>query len=127
MTDLDQLAERHAVITAPWLVWGVYTGDADLIAEELEPLTRQDLLALAVVLASQVPQPRTRPDDGVVDEVAVERAAAGKVGPLTRAERAAAIRLMAARRVPIRQIQEALHVNHRTVDRVLGRREEGAA
>lgn len=58
MTDL---AEVMAAIDAPWLAWAVHTADAPLVAELLEPLTRQELYALAVALASQVPRPRTPP------------------------------------------------------------------
>jgi len=118
MTDREQLAERMAAIDAPWLAWAVHTRDAGLVSELLEPLSRQELYALAVALASQVPRPRTRPDDGEVDEVAVERAADlsnPSPGPLTRAERAEAIRLMVSRRVPYLQIVRRFQVNHRVI------------
>jgi hypothetical protein len=125
--ELDHLAEHLAVSTAPWLTWAVHTRDPGLVAELLDSLTHQDLLALAVTLASQVPQPRTRPDDGVVDEVAVMRAAEGHVGPLTRAERAAAIRLMVKRGVPEKRIERGLHVSFRTIQRVLAQSEQVAS
>lgn len=115
----DELAEQLAVSTAPWLAWAVHTRDAGLVAELLDSLTHQDLLALAVTMASQIPQPRTRPDDGVVDEVAVMRAAEGHVGPLTRAERAAAIRLMTKRKVPEKEIERRLHVSYKSIQRAL--------
>lgn len=130
MTDPDALAELHATTTAPWLAWAVHTRDAALVAELLEPLDRQGLYALAVALASQVPRPRTRPDDGVVDEVAVERAADlfERVGPLTRAERAAAVRLMSARGIPNKHIMSRLGVSGSTLVRIRGSQErEGAA
>lgn len=128
MTDLDELAQRMAGIDAPWLAWAVHARDAALVAELLEPLTRQELYALAVALASQVPRPLTRPDDGEVDEVAVDRAADlanPRPGPLTRAERHAAIRLMVVRGVPWKQIVQRFGVNHAVIARLVER--EGAA
>lgn len=125
MTDRDELAEFHATCTAPWLAWAVQVeASPGMVAELLEPLDRQSLYALAVALASQVPRPRSRPDDGVVDEVAVERAAAGHVGPLTPAEREAAVRLMFVRRVPMAEIQRRLRLSGKTVGRLLGPAQE---
>jgi hypothetical protein len=118
MTDLEQLAERMAAIDAPWLAWAVHTRNPAVVSGILCPLTVQELYALAVALASQIPQPRTRPDDGVVDEVVVERAADlahPLEGPLTRAERAEAIRLMVSRRVPFKRIVQRFQVNHRVI------------
>lgn len=125
--ELDHLAEVLASNTAPWLAWAVHHRDKRLIDELVEPFDFQQLRALVVVLASQVPQPRTRPNDGIVDEVAVRRAADGDVGPLTREERAEAIRLMHRRGEPIREILRRLHVTTMTVDRVMGKTGDDAA
>lgn len=124
--EKEELAARLAVTTATWLGWAVHTNDADLVRELLEPLTHQELLALAVTMGSQIPQPRTRPDDGIVDEVAVVRAAEGHLQPLTRAERAAAIRLMTKRGVPSKHIEQRLHVSFKTIQSVLARTDDEA-
>jgi len=69
-------------------------------------------------------QPRTRPDDGIVDEVAVRRAIEGEqVGPLTREERAQAVRLMYRRGTSWEDISERLGVSHYTIGRLLGGQE----
>ena len=131
LADLDDLADWHASYTAPYLAWAVACHDRELIAELLEPLDIINLRALAVVLAAQVPRPRTRPDDGVVDEVAVRRAAAGEHrGPLTRAERIAAVRLMHQQGARRDLISRRLGVSWATISRILGpeepRRRESA-
>jgi hypothetical protein len=54
-----------------------------------------------------------------IDEVAVARAVAGHRVLLTDAERAAVVRLLAARDLPPARIAELLHTNIRTVARVL--------
>lgn len=119
--NLDDLAAWHASYTAPYLAWAVACHDRELIAELLEPLDIISLRALAVVLASLVPRPGTRPDDGVVDEVAVRRAAAGEHrGPLTRAERIAAVRLMHQQGVRRDLISRRLGVSWATIGRILG-------
>ncbi|MBA9003686.1 hypothetical protein [Thermomonospora cellulosilytica] len=123
----EELAEFHAGYTAPWLAWAVYQRDPALVAELLEPLDVQSLRALAVVLASQIPRPRTRPDDGVVDEIAVRRAADGDVGPLTRAERAAAVRLMHRRGASWTEIETTLRVSGATISRLVGLKTERKA
>lgn len=125
--ERDHLAELLAVSAVPWLAWAVHQRDAALVAELLEPMDRQQLLALIVVLGSRVPYPRTRPDDGIVDEVAVRRAADGEVGPLTRAERVEAIRLMRRRGFSFPAIEERLHVSTATVQRALGQADDTQA
>jgi len=129
--NLDDLAAWHASYTAPYLAWAVAHHDRELIAELLEPLDIINLRALAVVLAAQVPRPNTRPDDGVIDEVAVRRAAAGEHrGPLTRAERIAAVRLMHQQGARRDLISRRLGVSWATIGRILGpgepRRRESA-
>lgn len=95
--ELECTAQQMHASTAPHLAFAVNQGDRTLVADLIEPLNRQELLALCVVLADMVPLPLSRPDDGVFDEVAVRRAMDGDPVPLTTVERAAACRLMALR------------------------------
>lgn len=100
MTSVEQrehLAQTLHATTAPHLVFAVDQRDTALVASLLTGLNWQQLAALCVVLAEQVPLPLSRPDDGIFDEIAVERAVAGDPVPLTTQERAAACRLMALR------------------------------
>lgn len=122
--QLEQLAQSLAVTVAPNLALAVHCGNASEIARLLTPLSRQELLALAVVLASQVPQPRTRPDDGVVDDVAVRRAINGEQIPLTRTERAHAVQLMADAGAAPGTIARQLHMSKHRVEQIL---QQGAA
>lgn len=119
--DLEELAEAVASNIAPPLAFAVHQGDAAAIGEILTGLGVQELYALAVVLAAQVPQPRTRPNDGVLDEVAVHRAATEEPGPLTREERAEAVRLMAKRGATVSTIAVHLHMNAVSVQKILDR------
>jgi len=123
--QLEQLAQSLAVTVAPSLALAVHCGNAREIARLLTPLSRQELLALAVVLASQVPQPRTRPDDGVIDEVAIRRAINGEQVPLTPAERARAVRIMAAAGAAPGTIARHLHMSKNRVEQILD--QQGAA
>lgn len=118
---LEELAEAVASNIVPSLAFAVHQGDAAAIGHILTGLTVQELYALAVVLAAQVPQPRTRPNDGVIDEVAVHRAATEQPGPLTRAERAEAVRLMARRGASVGAIAVHLHMNAVSVQKILDR------
>ncbi|GAA2092426.1 helix-turn-helix domain-containing protein [Actinomadura alba] len=127
VAELEQLAQTYATGTAPWLAFAVHQGDADLIAELLAHLDGIQLRTLAVVLASQIPRPRTRPDDGVVDEVAIARVAAGDDAPLSKAERAAAARLMADQGATQSQISRRLHMSGTSVQQVLNQMEESNA
>lgn len=115
----EVLAQRMARTTAPYLAFAVQQHDPALVETLLAPLTVQDLYALVVVLAEQAPTPRSRPEDGLFDEVAVKRAAAGDVVPLTLAERAAVIRRMDRRGVALRQIADHLHLSVQTVKTAL--------
>jgi DNA-binding NarL/FixJ family response regulator len=119
VAERETLAQTYAVSTAPWLAFAVHQRDADQIAELLQPLGVQELRALAVVLASQLPRPRTRPDDGVIDEVAVQRAAAGEEMSLSKPEKAAAAQLMASRGLNQSEIARRLHTSHTTIHHLL--------
>lgn len=123
--EREELAQCLAGSVAPHLATAVHDGDAAKVAELLRPLDRQQLLALAVVLASRVPQPRTRPDDGHVDEIAVRRAINGEAIALTRAEREEAVRVMAASGAAVNTIGRRLHMSGERVERILG--QEGVA
>lgn len=118
----EALAQRMARTTAPHLAFAVQQGDPDLVAALLAPLTMQDLYVLVVVLAGQAPPPLCRPEDGIFDEVAVQRAAAGGEVALTKAEQVAAMRLMHARGCPLREIADRFGFEHRqTVHKILAR------
>ncbi len=119
MTDigearLDRLAQLLASGTAPYLAFAVNGGDTEMIA-------------LCVVLAERWPQPRTRPDDHVVDHVAVARAAEGEPIPLTRHERLAAVELLAARGVSANAIATRLHMSWASVRYLVPRGEQREA
>lgn len=94
----EVLAQQMARTTAQHLAFAVQQRDPGLIEALLLPLSVQELWALAVVLADQAPPARSRPEDGIHDEVSVQRAAGGERVALTRAERDAAIRVMSRRR-----------------------------
>lgn len=53
----EELAELLDSTAAPWLIYAVHARDEHTIADVLDGLDRQDLLALAVVLASRCPRP----------------------------------------------------------------------
>ena len=105
--------------TVPWLTFGVHTRDAAMVRDLLTGLDRQELLGLAVVLAARCPRPLMRPDDGVVDEIAVARACAGEPVPLSPPERVAAAHKLAGRGVARTTIGKVLHVSDDTVKRLL--------
>lgn len=119
--DLEELAEAVASTIAPVLAFAVHRNDAAAVGQILTSLGTQELYALAVVLAAQVPQPRTRPNDGVIDEVAVQRAVSDEPGPLTRDERAEAVRVMAKRGATVSTIATHLHMNAVSVQKILDR------
>lgn len=110
VAEREHVAQLLHDTVAPHLVFAVDHRDNETIAKLLCPLTRDQLLALVVVLAEQVPLPLSRPDDGIFDEVAVERAAGGDPVPLTEKERGAACRLMAVRGFAVGRIARTLHM-----------------
>lgn len=79
--ERNELAETLADSTVPWLTYAVHTRDEQAVADLLGGLDRQQLLGLAVVLASRCPRP-LMPGDAI---------APGKAHPL--------ITLLAAERV----------------------------
>jgi hypothetical protein len=117
----EELAETLASNTVPWLTYAVHMGDADTIANLLIGLDPQELMALAVVLASRCPRPLMRPDDGVVDEIAVARACAGERVPLSGPERVAAARALIAQGIGATKAAERLHVSGTTATRLYAR------
>jgi hypothetical protein len=121
--DLDELAQCLAVTVAPSLALAVHVGDGHRVGALLEPLTRQELLALAVVLADQVGQPRTRPEDGVIDEVAIARAIGGQDVTLTRSERTQAVLRMREAGATPTVIAKRLHLSGRRVREALAEQE----
>lgn len=119
VAELESLAQSYAVTLAPHLAFAVHQGDATQVAELLQPLDVVQLRTLAVVLAEQIPRPRSRPEDGVVDEIAVARAAEGEQVPLTRAERVAALQLMRLRGHTRAEISRRLRMSGATVKKLL--------
>lgn len=124
VAELEHLAQTYGSTIAPWLAFGVQHAYKGMVADLIGGLGVQELRALCVVLAEAYPQPHARPDDGIVDQVAVERAAAGEqVPPLSESERLAVMRLMSSRGVAARVIAQRLHVAVETVQGVVGSRE----
>lgn len=119
--ERDELAELMASAVAPHLAHAVHLEDAERIEELLLPLDWQELVALAVVLAARNPLPTVRPDDGVVDDVAVKRACKGEPIPLTTAERLAAGRILAAEGVGPTEAARLLHIAKTTAERLLNK------
>lgn len=117
--DKDRLAEVLADSTVPWLTLAVHLGDAEMVAEQIEHLDRQELMALAVVLAARCPRPLMRPDDGEIDDIAVGRACRGEKVPLTRLERLAAVAILLDRRVTPNEISRRLHMSGSTTTRLI--------
>jgi hypothetical protein len=111
----DELAETLAVIDVPWITWAVHNRDSEVIADRLVPMTRQELMAMVIVLASRCRYPMVRPDDGIVDDIAIERACKGEPMPLTSAERLEAARLLLAQGIGPTEGAERLGLDHTTV------------
>jgi hypothetical protein len=126
LEERERLAQTLDEGTADHLVFAVHQQDPEMVADLIGGLTEQERTALLVVLAARCPTPRTRPDDGLIDDIAVERAAAGELLPLTPAERAAVIRRMAARHQSVRAIARHLHMASSTVHRHLTDKETAA-
>ena len=115
----EHLAQVLASTTVPWLTYAVHTRDARMVHDLLIGLDHQELFGLAVVLASRCPKPLMRPDDGVIDEVAVARACAGEPVPLSGPERVAAAHMLAGKGVPVTSIGRLLRVSDMTARRLL--------
>ena len=115
----EHLAQVLASTTVPWLTYAVHTRDARMVRDLLTGLDRQGLYGLAVVLASRCAKPLMRPDDGVIDEVAVARACAGEPVPLSGPERVAAAHKLADRGVSVTSIGRLLRVSDTTARRLL--------
>jgi hypothetical protein len=119
--EREELGEYLASTTVPWLTYAVHTGDAATIENLLVGLDAQELMALAVVLASRCRYPLVRPDDGVVDEIAAARAAAGEHVPLTGPERIEAARLLHRRGIGAIEAARRLNITVTTATRLLRR------
>lgn len=117
--DRELLAQLLASNTVPWLTYAVHVRDEDMVRNILTGLDRQELLGLAVVLASRCGKPLMRPDDGVVDEIAVARACAGEAVPLSGPERVAAAHKLADRGIGPTAIGKLLRVSDATAKRLL--------
>jgi hypothetical protein len=112
---------------APNLTYAVHLEDDQTIAELLLPLEWQEMAALAVVLAKRCARPLMRPDDGIVDEVAVARACQGEPIALTGPERLEAGRLLAAQGIGPTKAAELLNVAKTVAERLLNNAKQGAA
>jgi hypothetical protein len=126
--ERELLAQTLASNTVPWLTYAVHTRDEQTVRDLLLGLDYQELLALAVVLASRCSKPLQRPDDGVIDEIAVARACAGEATPLSPRERVVAAHKLADRGLGPSAIGKTLRVSDATAKRLLAKdaAEEGA-
>lgn len=115
----ERLAQVLACSTVPRLTYAVHTRNARTIHALLTDLTTQELYGLAVVLASRIGSPLQRPDDGVIDHIAIERACAGHPEPLTTTERHTAAHKLTSRGVAPTAIASLLHVSETTIKRLL--------
>lgn len=125
--EREHLAAVLASTTAPWLTYAVHTRNAQMVRDLLIGLDHQELFGLVVVLAAWCPRPLMRPDDGVVDEIAVARACAGEPVPLSVPERRAAARKLTGRGMSNTAIGKLLHVSDATVKRLLEHEAGGRA
>lgn len=117
--ERELLAAQLASHTAPMLTYAVAAGDKHLVSQTLTGLDEQDLTALCIVLAAEHPAPLTRPADGIVDKVAVDRFVGGEIVPLSRPEKVLAAHLLFGRDVVVLQIARRLMVSCETVRRML--------
>lgn len=117
--DRDLLAGQLASYTAPMLTYAVAAGDGRMVSQILRGLDGQGLAALCIVLASEHPAPLTRPDDGIVDGVAVERFVSGQIVPLSKPEKTLAAHRLAALGVNPLQTARRLMVSDDTARRML--------
>lgn len=114
----EHLAQRYGSRLAPWLRFAVQQRDADLVEELIGGLDRQQLLVLAVVLAADG-EPASRPDDGVIDEVAIQRVVGGEFVPLSPTEQAVAAKLMHRRGRTWDEMTGLLRVSRKRLSRLL--------
>jgi hypothetical protein len=117
--EREHMAQVLASTTVPWLTYAVHTRNRQMVADVLTDLDRQELMALAVVLAARCPRPLMRPDDGEVDEIAVARACSGEPVPLSARERLEAVRVLMARGRGVGEISELLNVSGNTARRLM--------
>lgn len=103
----DELLQEAAQV-ADGLVYYVHTRHEPGCHALLDTLNLQQLHALAVVLAERVPPPAARPDDGIVDDVVVERAMRGERVSLTRTEQDEAARRMFASGAKVSEVATSL-------------------
>ncbi|MFI6603743.1 hypothetical protein ACIBHX_46570 [Nonomuraea sp. NPDC050536] len=113
--DLDAMAERMVPL-ADAVTWFVHGYQPDAVKGLLGDLTGIELRVLVVVLAT-LRRPRwTLPEDGIIDDIAVELAARGKPAALTKTERRlAAERIIAAGHGPV-ELAERLHLSGATAN-----------
>ena len=116
---LEHLAQVLASTTVPWLTYAVHIRNKQMIHDLLTSLDLQELYGLAVALAARIAKPLMRPDDGVIDEIAIARACAGEPVPLSAPERYAAAHLLAAHGATNSTIGDRLHISDATVKRLL--------
>ena len=119
--ERDDLVGFLGETLAPELRAAARAGDRVGLSALLDPLTAQEREVLIEALAwhwPPPPAPLTRFEDGTVDEVTVQRVAAGMSLPLTRTERDMVIRLMRRRGVTCREIGAHLGVSKSLVWKV---------
>jgi hypothetical protein len=123
VAEREHLAQQYASRLAPWLRFAVHQGDADLIEDLIGGLDRQQLLALAVVLAADG-EAASRPDDGLVDEVAIQRVTGGEFVPLSPREQVVAAKLLKRRGRTWDEMTALLRVSRDRLARLLAMPEQ---
>lgn len=124
LAQKEHLACQYAIKLGPWLRFAVEQQDPELVAGLIGDLDRQRLMVLAVVLAADGPAPSSRPDDGLVDEVAVSRVLDGQPVPLSPLEQSVAAKEMRRRGWQRRDILAALRVSRKRMETLLSMPEQ---
>jgi hypothetical protein len=118
---LDDLADYLADIIAPELAAAVARRDREAIDRVIGGLTAQEIYGLLIVQADRTPRPALRPEDGEIDDVAIQRAADGYPVLLTRTERDLAVHYMHQRGLGHTPIMARLRLSGSTVKAILAR------
>lgn len=109
-TDREALIERMGPV-AEDVTGHVHRRDAEAVHQSLIGLDVMELRALVIVLASLRKPSRLRREDGIVDAIAVDRAAAGEAVILTKTERLLAAAQLVQQKLGVNEISERLGVS----------------
>lgn len=116
---LDAMADYLADIVAPELAAAVARRDRQAVDRIIKGLSAQETYGLLVVQADRTPRPALRPEDGEIDDVAIQRAADGYPVLLTRTERVLAVHYMHRRGLGHTPIMQRLRLSGTTVKTIL--------